>query len=199
MYPYSIWGRAHRSIAGWDLSARIEACSKNAQSLVCQVLAVSDDGATRLYAQGTADTFTKTASCNKVTVAKRLLGNTLTVAPTYDFTSQEAEVGFVYSGLADTIFELDTTTKGPQMLTVSQKIGDNNRIIPSITTAGDVEIEYRRAVEGGMIAANLKPNKSVTLKWNDGPWLATLEAPMIGLEIYSSDVKIAFKRDVHLF
>ncbi|GKY95027.1 hypothetical protein MPSEU_000467100 [Mayamaea pseudoterrestris] len=200
MMPFNIWARAQQTIKGWNLSARLESSSKALDTVACQLLAVSDDGATRLYAQGSADASARTAMMDKVTLAQKVHGEELTLVPAYHFDTNEVELGVIYTGLSDdTVVNLDTSTKGPQMLTVSQRFGANNRIIPSVTTNGDVELEYRRAIDTGVLAANYKPNKSVSLKWNDGPWLATLEAPMTGPQSFSSDVRLSFKRDVQLF
>lgn len=198
-YPYNLWGRAQRTLAGWNLSARLEASSKNLQAVAFNLLAENELRSTALQVQGLTDTAQKSGAVQKLTLSQKLLGETLTLVPTYDFSTKEAEVGVTYSGFPNTIVNIDTSTKGPQMITVSQRIGEDNQIIPSVSSAGDLEIEYRRAIEGGTIAVNLKPKESVTLKWNDGPWLATLMAPMTGPYSFSRDINVGFKRSVQVF
>jgi hypothetical protein len=197
VYPYNLWARAKRTVAGWDVTARADAFSEDLSTLAFDLRA--ENGNSILDIQGSADAKAQRSFVSKLSLSQKLLGGSLTVVPAYRPLTKEAELGVLYSGLEDTIISLDASTSGPQMITVSQKVGDNNQVIPSISSSGDVEIEYRRAVTGGMVAANYKPNESVTLKWNDGPWLAALNVPMTGPMSFSKDVNVSFKREVLVF
>lgn len=80
-------------------------------------------------------------------------------------------------------------------VTIAQRINENNAVSPSVTTDGEVKLEYRRALDTGMLTTRVKPNKSVDFEWQDGPWQASFSAPMDGI-VFNDGVKVNIRRVV---
>lgn len=133
---------------------------------------------------------------SNVKVSRRMdvMDGELTIVPSYNVAARKVDVNFAYE-MEDTIVELDVAPS-KQILTVSQRLGDNV-VTPSITTDGEFDLQYRRSLPSGSLTATYKPNDSVEVEWEDGPWQATVTTPMDGF--YKADgFKINFRRNVVL-
>lgn len=196
-HPYNLWGQAKRTVAGWNLSARVNTYSQSISTLAVDLLA--ENGDTALQVEGTADTNLRRGAVNKLSLAQKLLGGALTMVPSYNLQTNQADISLTYAGLADTVVSVEASTGAPQVISISQRVGDAARLIPSVSSDGEVEIEYRQMIKDGMVAAVYKPNNAVTLKWFDGPWVATIDAPMTGPQTFTNELKVSIKRDVQVF
>jgi hypothetical protein len=117
----------------------------------------------------------------------------MTVSPRYNVGSKKADVGISYA-VSSTSVSIDS---GSQKLTLAQVVGDKTLVMPSITPDGQFDVSVQRNFDGiGRITAAVKPNSSVSLTWEDGPWIANVNAPMDGFKFSSADVSIKRKVDL---
>lgn len=143
-------------------------------------------------------------------------GARVTVNPRYNVASEEADVVIGYSN-DDTNVELTasadsqevtiehqmdktniklTASAGNQEVTISQQVDANNRVAPTLSSDGDISVEWERSLGGdNSVTATLKPNDSLDLEWKDDAWTANINMPMDGTSISGSNVSI--KRDVN--
>mmetsp|Transcript_46771 Transcript_46771/g.141683 ORF Transcript_46771/g.141683 Transcript_46771/m.141683 type:complete len:88 (-) Transcript_46771:81-344(-) len=84
-----------------------------------------------------------------------------------------------------------------QTLTVSRQVTDDDTIAPSISSSGDVSLQWKRSLDAGQITTTLKPSDSVNVKWEDGAWTANIEAPMDGMSV--EDMNVSVKRKIDFF
>lgn len=104
-----------------------------------------------------------------------MLGGTWLVNPSYNVKSATGDVTCAYS-LDKTSFKVDAASR---KLTISRAIGDKTWIIPSFTTAGKFALDVQHSMDKyGKLTTSLKPKESVNVKWEDGPWVANVYAPM---------------------
>lgn len=189
--PFTVWGKVKSTLMGWNVAARVSADSTNINKLGLDVQASGGPVGTGIQVTGSADADALTAKIASVKLSQSVqaLGGSLTVEPGYNLNAEKANVKVVY-GIDGTavVVNADATT---QMVTVLQQLGDNNRIAPSITSDGDVTLEYRRAIQTGSLTATLKPKDSVNLRWADGKWMVNVNAPIEGVGINAEGIKFS--------
>lgn len=139
----------------------------------------------------------KSVSVSKVQVSRNVdvLGGTLTVVPNYHVAKRQGDVRLGYA-IGPTAVQVEAQSK---RLTVSHAITDKDKIIPSVTAAGDVALSYSRDLEGGRITTTWIPNDSVQLKWNDDVYETTIKAPLEGYYKANQGLKVNMKRTVDMF
>jgi len=114
----------------------------------------------------------------------------ITVSPRYNVDNKKADVGVSYA-ISGTSVGVDSSNR---KITVAQVVGGNTLVVPSITTNGDFDLAVQRNFDGiGKITASIKPNSAVNIRWEDGPWIADLNAPMDGFKFKGIDV--SYKRN----
>jgi len=207
--PKKIWGKASTDIGGWatTVSADVEGTDFSGASydvdaengdmslsLTASSSGVHTVSATKGFASGDAD---------------------VTVSPSYNLDTEEADVVVTYDA-GDTSVELTasadaqsvkidhstgdtdislTASVDEQSLTISQQIDDENKISPTITSAGDLSVEWERSLGGdNSLTATVKPNDAVDLEWKDDAWTASINLPVDGTTVTGANVGI--KRDV---
>lgn len=118
------------------------------------------------------------------------------VNPRYNVAARKADVGVTCS-LGNTSLNIDSSNN---KLTVAQLVGDKNVIIPTITTNGEFDVAVQRSLgEGlGTITTAFKPREAINLKWEEGPWVATVTTPMNGMRPAFGEVDASFKRKMDL-
>jgi hypothetical protein len=176
--PFNFWGKAKRSIAGWNLSARVDGDSSDMNSLDLDIRA--DSGSTALQVTGNANAENIDMQVGSVKVSQKIdaLGGSWVLSPRYNVQAKKADVTVAY-GFQDTVVSIDANLD-KQKVTIRQNIGDMNQVAPSITTDGKVELEYRRSVLTGTVTTTVKPDEFVGVVWQDGPWQANVKAPLDG-------------------
>jgi hypothetical protein len=190
--PKSIWGKIRRDIAGgWGVSARGKVSLDGSGSGGYSIEAASSDADASLVLSGAKDGL-RTVSVNK---GLDLLGGSLSINPRYDIPSSSADVtlGYDSNGTSVTV----KASGSAQSLTVSQQVTDNDTLIPSINSAGEVTLGWKRNISAdSAITTTLKPNDSINIKWEDGSWTAVIDTPLEGYS--TGDVSIGIKRKVDL-
>jgi len=184
--PYKLWGKVKKTVGGIGLSTRVDTSSSNLNALGLDVQATK--GATNLQIKGKADTGDASVSVNTVKVKQTLpaLGGSLTLIPKYNLPAKKADVTVSYS-TGGTVFTVDADAS-KQKVTIQQPLPETigGSVAPSITTEGDITLSYSRPVGSGVVSATYKPNDFATVTYNDGPWSATVKAPM---DSFGSDYK----------
>jgi hypothetical protein len=116
-----------------------------------------------------------------------------TISPRYNVGSSKADVGVGFAR-GGTSISVDTATK---KVTLAQMVGDKSLLIPSVSTSGKVDVSLQRSFDDfGTITTSIKPTESINIKWEEGPYVAMLHAPIDGFSIDKVDVSI--KRRVDL-
>mmetsp|Transcript_25697 Transcript_25697/g.60532 ORF Transcript_25697/g.60532 Transcript_25697/m.60532 type:complete len:230 (+) Transcript_25697:26-715(+) len=119
----------------------------------------------------------------------------LTVNPEYDPRSRTPDATLGYS-LESTSVRLEARGR---RITLSQALG-RNRIVPTLDARRKtLSVVCARDLGrgSGTVAATWTPNDSVSLKWTDGSWEATLRAPLEGsLGCRAGDVHLSVKQSV---
>lgn len=180
--PFSLWGKVKRTVGMFDLSAKASTKSTAMNKFSLDLQAAAPTSGTAFQLTGTADSEDLTASPGTIKVTQKIDAGDVgkfTVVPKYNFGSSKADVKVSFAR-DDTVVTVDADLD-KQKLTLSQAIGDNNVIVPSITSDGDVELEYTRSIGTGALTAGYKPDSYVGLTYEDGPWSATVTAPITGL------------------
>lgn len=178
--PYGLWGRVKKTVGGIALSAKVDTRSDKMSNLGLDLQASSGSSGTSLQVTGNADVDSLNLSVGTIKVSQKIeteIGK-FTVTPKYNVGSGKADVKLVY-GRDDTVITLDADLD-KQKLTVSQAIGDANVITPSITSDGEVELEYSRSIGTGSLTAGYKPDSYVGLKFEDGPLVASIRCGVEG-------------------
>lgn len=176
--PFNFWGKAKRSISGWNFSARVDGDSSDLNSIDLDLRADSSSGSTALQLTGNANAENIDIQVGTLKVSQKIdaLGGSWVLSPRYNVQAKKGDVTIAY-GFQDTVVSIDANMD-KQKVTIRQNIGDMNQVAPSFSTDGKAELEFRRSVSTGTVTTTVKPNESVGVLWQDGPWQANLKAPL---------------------
>jgi hypothetical protein len=194
--PFSVWGSLRKSVRGWNLKAKVDAESDNLNSVDFDVQADGGPTSLLLRAAGNVDAKAKSVEVTEVGLKQSFdaPGGDLSFAPNYNIASRKADVRVEYA-VDDTRITVDADMD-KQKVTVARRINSENSIAPSITSDGDVELEYRRVIRDGVLTANYRPNDSTSFKYEEGPWVAKADVPMDGFYKLSSGTKFSIRRSI---
>jgi hypothetical protein len=142
-----------------------------------------------------ADLLSPSVSVNQVQLSKSLdtLGGILSVNPSYNLANgkPDAVVGYSYG---PTNVKVDARRK---RLTVTHSFGSNrNTISPTLSAGGDFSLSYSRQLADGKLITTWTPDDSITVRWTDGGWDATIMAPLEGYYHTSDGIKVSMKRNI---
>jgi len=180
--PKNVWGTVKSEIAGWGVAAKTS-LSLGDSSTDIAVRAKNDD----------IDTSVQVVSAgggNKIQISKGFgaLGGRVAVTPRYNTKTSVADAVIDYDG--DISVKVEASAQ-KQKLTVSKQVSDTDTLTPSITSAGDVSVAWKKSLSAGnSLTATVAMNDSVSVKWEDGPWTATIASALDGSEFGEVDVKI---------
>ncbi|KAL3811793.1 hypothetical protein ACHAXA_000914 [Cyclostephanos tholiformis] len=120
-------------------------------------------------------------------------GNRVTVNPRYDFDRNRGDVVVTYDA-DDTLIRV-TASRHDQIVTISQKLNDDNVISPTIGRDGSLSLAWDRKIGDDMsVRTTLNPNRSVDVEWRDAAWTANVNFPMDDNDLRGATVHI--KRDI---
>lgn len=215
--PFTIWGTMQKkSFLGWDWKARLDTESTNLNDVDFDVQAAGGPTNLLLRASGYLSTVTTTTGIGKslksqkaitgqvqnvaLTQGLRLPWNVgiLSVSPAYNLASKRAKVGVTYDVASNTQIIIDAN-KDQQKVTVAHAINDSNTIVPSITSNGDVALDYHYAVpnsDGGILSTRYRPNDATTLEYKNGPWIASATIPIDGYYKVYTKPKFLIRRSL---
>jgi len=194
--PVQLWAKAKKVIGrGWSLAGRVDTVSEHMARLDVELTASDDTTAVQIKGtfQGDAKDLKQIATLNAVKLSQQwtAMGGKWTVIPRFHVPQRKADVTVAY-GIADTVIAIDASSDSTK-LSVSQQINAENQLTPSVTTSGEAELEYRRAVGHGYVTTTLKPNESLNVRWEDGVWNVDIKAPMEGI-FFRDGVKVKVRR-----
>jgi len=191
--PRSIWGKAKTDISGWGVTARAEVDAQKMNGADIEVDASNNeqDLSVRLTASAGKDFNVRTVEATKGFDSN---GAHVTVTPRFNVETDERDVVVNYDN-GDTNVKL-TASAESQKVTISQQIDSKNRVAPTITSSGDLSVEWERTLaDDSSLTATLKPNDSLDVEWKDNAWTANVNMPIDGTSINGANVSI--KRDVN--
>ena len=121
------------------------------------------------------------------------------MAPTYDLGASKGDLSLAFAMDGSSSIQVDVNTNKQAKLSLSQRLGSNHVIKPSITNSGQFEMDYSTtAMDLGTITTTYKPKHHVNIKWSDGPWQADFNIPMEGYYNLQDGVKISVKTKVDI-
>jgi len=191
--PKNIWGKASTNLNGWGVSARAEFQGTDFSSAGLEIDANNSDADLDIHLEASAGSG---FSVSKIEATKRLNsdGASISVNPRYNVETEEADVVVSYDK-DGTSLEL-TASQDAQSLTISRQLDDDNRIAPTLSSSGDISVEWERSLgDDNSLTATLKPNESLDLEWKDADWTANINMPIDGTDITGTNVSI--KREVN--
>jgi hypothetical protein len=206
--PYSFWGRWRQSIGrDWDFTARVDSTSNDISNYGVDLQLVGES--TSFQANGIVNTYSSRAvTLEDVKVSQRFGGigrgwdGMWTIVPRYNFPTRRTDVRVAYA-MEDAMVTVDAS-RDKQTVTLTRRVNDNDVFINTVSTDREVEIEYRHSLGGyydgdGTLSAIYKRDDSLTVQWEDGPWQASIRAPMDGLYTFSDGgVKLNIRRSIDL-
>lgn len=128
---------------------------------------------------------------NKVEIEKGFdaLGGRFSLTPRYNIASSEADITLGYDS-DDTTVTIDASGSS-QKLTVSQQVVAGHRLTPSITSAGDFSLAWKKDLgDGDSVTTTVSPNDKISVKWEDGPWVAQIDTELDGYKTGGLSVRV---------
>ena len=197
--PRRIWGRASRIFANrYALSTRLEVDVQAMDLIDFEIDGEDEDNDMKMRMIGSAGAGFKQLKNARVAFLEFTKGfdndgNRVTVNPRYNVNYQHADVVVTYDA-DDTLIKV-TASKDDQVVTISQKLNDENMISPTIGSDGSLSLAWDRKLgEDNSIRTTLNPNRSVDVEWRDEAWTANVNFPMDENDMKGATVHI--KRDI---
>mmetsp|Transcript_3153 Transcript_3153/g.4437 ORF Transcript_3153/g.4437 Transcript_3153/m.4437 type:complete len:269 (-) Transcript_3153:138-944(-) len=190
--PRSIWGSMSRNVASWGLSARTDMDFDDAKGAKFNLHASNEDFGTEVDVNASLD------GVESIELAKGFdaLGGKIDIIPRYDLKSSAGDVKVGYDG-GDTSIEVAASASA-QKLTLSRQITENHRLAPSISSNGDLALEWEKSLgNGNSITTLVKPNDSVSVKWEDGPSTFAFQSSLDGVS--TGGINVSVKRKIDFF
>lgn len=204
--PKKLWGKASTDISGWKTSASADVEGTDFQGTTYELESSNVDAAVKLSATS--------RGVSQVEGSKMFASGNAQVTVKYNVEASETDVIVNYE-TEDTNVELNasvdsqsikvqkqagstnigfTGSRDEQSVTISEQIDANNRIAPTITSNGDITLEWERNLgNDNSLTTTVKPNESVGLEWKDAAWTANLDFPLRGTTVTGASISV--KRD----
>jgi hypothetical protein len=191
--PRSIWGKAKTDVSGWGLSARAEVQGSDFTNANLDFDADNQELDVALRLEASAGKELVALQRVELTKGFDANGARVTVTPRFNLEEDDRDVVISYS--KDNTNVKLTASADNQELTLSQQLDVDNRVAPTVTSKGDISVEWERRLGfDSSLTANLKPNSSLDLEWKDAAWTANINVPIDGTNVNGANVSI--KRDV---
>ena len=193
----TVWGKVQKKVNGFGLTAgaKLSVAAPEDVDLEFQCDTPSD---TKLAVL--ASTSGGKVTVNKVKAVQALdtKAGAIIAAPSYDLGTKKGDLSLAFAKDDASSIQIDVNTDKDAKVTLTQRLGANHVIKPSLTTDGQFELDYDAKVEYGTITTTYKPNHHVNVKWSDGPWQANFMAPMSGYYNLNDGVKVSVKTKVDI-
>lgn len=196
-----MWGRASRVFADrYALSARLDVDFQSMDRVDFEIDGEDDENDIKMRVIGRAGMTSPSSLLSESTVGHVEItkgfennGNRVTVNPRYNVDYRHADVVVTYDA-DDTLIKV-TASRHDQVVTISQKINDENMISPTIGRDGSLSLAWDRKLgDSSSIRTTLNPNRSVDVEWRDAAWTANVNFPMEENDLRGATVHI--KRDI---
>jgi len=199
--PRRIWGRASRIFSDrFALSARLDMDVQAMDTIDFELDGEDNENDLKMRVLGWA-TVAKgmgMKSRGRVTFMEFTKGfdndgNRITVNPRYNVNQGRGDVVLTYDA-DDTVVQV-TASEHDQVVTISQKLNDENIISPTLSRDGSLSLAWDRKLgDDSSVRTTLNPNRSVEVEWRDAAWTANVNFPMDQSDLTGATVHI--KRDV---
>jgi len=191
--PRNVWGKASTSVSGWLASVRAEIDAQSPDAVSLELNADNEENDLSIKVAGSCSQSNVNVASVEATKLFNVDKATVSVNPRYNLDTEEGDVIIGYS--ADNTEVEVTASKDAQSVTLSQQIDDENRVAPTLTSAGAISLEWERSLgDDGSVTTSLKPNEAIDIEWTDDAWTANINLPIEGTEIKGANVNI--KREV---
>jgi hypothetical protein len=199
--PFSVWGAVRKSVAGWNLKAKLDTKSSSLEEFNFDIQGIGGPTNLLVRASGYLENYGSKARSGKVQDVGFTQGFSLPkigsflLSPAYNLVSRRAKINVKYD-VRNMRILLDAT-KNQQRVTVAYFINEANTIIPSITSDGAMSVEYQHAVrDAGLFTARYCPNEATTLQYENGPWIASASIPIDGYYKLYAKPKFIIRRSL---
>lgn len=192
----NLWGKLRKIIPGVGMitvRGDMDPNSRDVADLNIQLNAFD----TGIQVVGSADLQYPGVTIDKIQLTKSIdtLGGTVSLNPKYDVGKNIPDVSVGYA-MGDTSFKVDAEQR---KLTVAHTFAGGNKVVPTVTAAGDFSLSYSRPLlEGGRLTTTWTPDDSVKVQWTDGGWDASVVAPLDGYFQTNNGIKVSMKRSVSI-
>eukprot|EP01082_Thalassiosira_pseudonana_P013769 g12139.t1 g12139 contig6:1296342-1297487(+) len=200
--PRRIWGRASRIFNDrFALSTRLEMDVQSMDRIDFEIDGEDEENDLKMRMSGSASKnvgggiLKNSARVAFVEFTKGFDndGNRVTINPRYNLDHQRGDVVMTYDA-DDTLIQV-TASKDDQVVTISQKLNEDNIISPTLSRDGSLSLAWDRKLgDDNSIRTTLNPNRSVEVEWRDAAWTANVNFPMDQADLTGAQVHI--KRDV---
>ena len=119
-------------------------------------------------------------------------GATISISPRFDVQSKEATVV--------TSYEKDGTgikveaSKDTQTINLSRQLDEQNRIAPTISSTGNISVEWEHKANDCTVTTTFKPEESISVAWEEKGWKTNVSMDLEKNDI--SNVKVSMKKDL---
>ena len=188
--PKSIWGKISSNVGAWGVSATAE-LQDYTQADVEIAVDNSDEGL-NLSLVGTCGSGRFNVNTIKGGKTFEADGATISISPRFDVQSKEATVV--------TSYEKDGTgikveaSKDSQTINLSRQLDEENRIAPTISSNGDISIEWEHKVDDCTVTTTFKPEESISMAWEEKGWKTNISMDLEETDI--SNVRVSMKKDL---
>lgn len=186
--PRSLWGKASTDIAGWGLSARAQVNGLDVANTDLEVDANNREADLSFRAIASAG---EGFNLRFIEASKSFDSNgaRVTVNPRFNLDDDRRDV-IVYYNKDNTNVKLEASPD-KKSVTVTQQIDANNRISPSISSTGNLSLQWERRIsDTSSLLAVLQPNESLDVEWRDAAWTAYVNMPLDGTNLRGVNVRI---------
>lgn len=199
-FKESVWGKVKKNVKGFGLSAAGKMSLKQPKFIDFDIQC-DTPAETKIQAlASTTEGFNGGFSVDKVKMVQALdtdIG-AVVIAPTYDMNSRKGDLSLAYANNDSSSIQVDVNTDKDAKVTFTKRVGDTTIFQPSLTTSGQVELQYDTKVAYGTLSTTYKPDHHVNVKWSDGAWQANFNAPMSGYYNLNEGVKVSVKTKVDI-
>jgi hypothetical protein len=199
--PFNVWGVVRKSVAGWNLKARLDTKSTSLEDIDFDIQGTGGPTNLFLRASGYVTNYRSIAKSGKVRevgftqgLSIPMIGD-VSISPAYNLVSRQAKLNVKYD--IRNIRMLLDANKNQQKVTVAYSVDEANTIIPCITSDGSVSVEYKHVVrDAGLFTARYCPNEATTVQYEDGPWIASASIPIDGYYKLYAKPKFMIRRSM---
>lgn len=191
-----MWAKISRKACGLGLAIKAKVNGVDFSNISLDFGIKNQKLDTAIYADATLNS-NKNLSIDAVQIVKDFdfSGGIISVSPVFNLKKKNIDVKAFYSDKNGLEVELQAS-KDFQSVTVSSLIDDVSRISPTITSKGEISIDYERTLTGGnSILTTYKPNKSINVLLEEGPYKVNVFLPL-DTALTVSGAHVSIKREL---
>lgn len=122
-------------------------------------------------------------------------GHFVSIKPTVHLKKKDISIKAQYSDKNGIDVEIKAS-KDIKSVTVSSQVDDRNRISPTLTSKGDISIDWERRLGGDdSVITSYKPDKFINILLKEGPYKTKIFLPIDGV-VNISGAEVTIKRDL---